>query len=425
MQVYKFGGASIETSERMKNIVQIISKCSEPLLVIVSAKGKTTNALETVVKALTTGQRAHAEELLDVLVADHHQYIDELFGEDGAAAVPLKQELENYLTELRWTFDDGMTHAEDYIYDQIVCIGELLSTLILSAYMTHLGVSNTWLDARDIVRTNEFYRQAVVDEAYTQQNVNRAVKPVLNSGQIVITQGFIGASDNNNSTTLGREGSDYTAALLGSMLSAERVTIWKDVPGFLNADPRKFSDTIQLEELSYYEVIELAYYGAQIIHPKTIKPLHNAKIPLFVKCFLDDSLPGTVIKHQVSDHIFYPPLIVHKGDQLLLKLTAKDFSFITEENLSKIYTVFAKYRVKINMLQQAAISFVASIDRHHFTRDELLEELSLDYDVTFNEPCTILTVRHYEKDENVEKLISDKEVLLSQKTRRVYQVLYK
>lgn len=425
MQVYKFGGASIATPDRLVNIVEIIKKAETPLLIIVSAKGKTTNALEEIVRYAVCNNRNKAEILLDELIQDHYQYIEELFGNETSVIETVKAKLETYITEMRWTLDDALTHAEDYIYDQIVCVGELMSTLILAEFMTFHSLQNEWLDARDIIRTNEFYRNAIVDEEFTQKQVDTILKVFLSQTKFVITQGFIGASDNNNSTTLGREGSDYTAALLGSMLSAKRVTIWKDVPGFLNADPRKFKDTVQLGEISYYEVIELAYYGAQIIHPKTIKPLQNAQIPLYVKCFLDDNLKGTIIKNKISTSSFYPPLIVHKGEQLLMKLTARDFSFITEQNLSRIYQIFAKYRVKINMLQHAAISFVAAIDMHHFAKDELIAELNQEYEVRVNENCTILTVRHYEKEEEVEKLLQDKVVLLRQISRRVCQVLYK
>lgn len=425
MLVYKFGGASIASVQRMKDIVPIILHADQPLLVIVSAMGKTTNALENVVKALKYEGRAAAEILLDELIAAHTDYIDELLLGHDDIKEELFSELENYITELRWTFDDVETHAEDYIYDQIVCIGELLSTLILSAYLNALQVPNTWLDARDIIRTNEHYRQAVVDECYTQKMVDASIAPLLKEKNIVITQGFIGASDNNNSTTLGREGSDYSAALLGAMLAADGVTIWKDVPGFLNADPRKFKDTIHLKELSYHEVIELAYYGAQIIHPKTIKPLQNAGIPLFVKCFLDEQLPGTKISNVDLDGSQYPPLIVHKGDQMMIKLTTKDFSFITEENLSKIYNLFASHRVKINMLQHAAISFTASIDMHHFSCQKLIEELNKDYNLKMVNDCTILTVRHYADEDEVLKLINDNEILITQKSQKVYQILYK
>lgn len=423
MQVYKFGGASIATAERMRALLPIIEKAEKPLTVIVSALGKTTNALEAIVNAAIVQDRPLAETLLHELEQQHMDYIRELFGTEKSKQVIEK--LHPYFTEISWALDDAGVQADDYLYDQIVCIGELLSTHIFSQWLEEKGMVNTWIDARDIVRTNEYYRNAIVDMEITQNHVRNQILPLMQQGGLCVTQGFIGSSSDNNSTTLGREGSDYTAALIASMLSAEKVTIWKDVPGFLNADPRKFPDAVRLSEISYYEVIELAYYGAQIIHPKTIKPIQNKGIPLYVKCFLDDSLEGTVIKKKVGESVFYPPLIVHKGDQLLMKVTTKDFSFITEENLSNLYNIYAKHRVKINMIQNAAISFVACIDAQHFAKDDLIADLGREYDVKINEDCTLLTVRHYEDEATVEKLVQYKKVLLRQRSRRVYQVLYK
>ena len=423
MQVYKFGGASISTPERMQALLPIIQNAKLPLTVIVSALGKVTNSLEIVVKTAIAGERAQAEALLNELEEQHIAYVNALFSD--AEQVAILDKLKPYFIEILWAMDDAGVQSEDYVYDQIVCIGEMFSTIIFAAFLNKNKINTEWLDARDLLRTNEYYRNAIVDEVITTRQVQKVMLPLLQNGNVVVTQGFIGASSDNNSTTLGREGSDYSAALIASILEAESVTIWKDVPGFLNADPRKFADAVRIPEISYYEVIELAYYGAQIIHPKTIKPLQNNSIPLYVKCFLDPALEGSVIKKRVAIDAIYPPLIVHKGAQMLMKMTTKDFSFITEENLSKLYDIFAKHHVKINMIQNAAISFVCCIDAKHFALDELITDLNIEYDVMRNEDCTLLTVRHYQDAANVEKLVGDKKVILRQRSRKVYQVLYK
>lgn len=423
MQVYKFGGASIASPERLRNVVQIIQSAPKPLTVIVSAMGKVTNALEEVVRLAIAGEREAAEVHITKIETQHYEYIGELFSAPEASRVVGL--LSPYFTEMRWALDDAGIQPDDYLYDQIVCIGELLSTRILAAFMMAQGIQNIWKDARDIIRTNEYYRNAVVDVAFTQKAVQQHIFPHMQAGGLCITQGFIGASSDNNSTTLGREGSDYSAALIASMLDAESVSIWKDVPGFLNADPRKFPNAVMLSEISYHEVIELAYYGAQIIHPKTIKPLQNAGIPLYVRCFLDSSQPGTAIKQRVSAGTRYPPLIVHKSHQLLMKVTSRDFSFITEENLANLYQIYARHRVKINMIQNAAISFVACIDSEHFAKEALIEDLNQEYEVRINDDCTLLTVRHYEEERLAEDLVQNKKVLLRQRSRRVFQILYK
>jgi aspartate kinase len=301
-------------------------------------------------------------------------------------------------------------------------MGELLSTVIFSAFLKEQDIANTWMDARDLIRTNADYRDAKVDEASTLKQVwQRLVPEVMKSG-IVITQGFIGSNDNNASTTLGREGSDYSAALFAAMLPADSLSIWKDVEGLLNADPKQFSTTKKIEIISFHEVIEMAYYGAQVIHPKTIKPLQNANIPLFVKCFLKPELPGTVISN-VAGHIPYPPLIVLKEDQVLLQITSRDFSFITEDNLSRIYTIFYDSQVHINLIQNAAISLVVCVDGREDRVRPLIEALEKDYQVLRNEHLQLLTVRHY-SPEIVADLTAGKSVILEQKTRHTIQLVF-
>lgn len=421
MQVYKFGGASIATPERMKALLPIFQEATKPLIIIVSALGKTTNALEAIAKAAIENDKAKAIALFNDLENAHKEYIRQLFDEENNEKVLTA--LAPYFTEISWAIDDAGIQSDKYVYDQIVCIGELLSTKIIATFLTANDFQNEWIDARDIVKTDERYRHANVDEKATQENVDKIIKPILSQQKNIVIQGFIGSSSDNNSTTLGREGSDYTAALMAAMTDSEKVTIWKDVPGFLSADPRLFPDAVRIPEITYHEVIELTYYGAQIIHPKTIKPLHNKKIPLFVKCFLDKSLEGTYI-HAMNKKVDYPPLVVIKPGQSLIKLTTLDFSFITEDNLSHIYQIFHKHNVKINMIQNAAISFVACIDTKHFAIETLQEELEQFYVVKKHEAMTLLTIRHYD-DEIVNQLTNEKRIQLVQKTKNTYQALYR
>lgn len=419
MQVYKFGGASIATAERMQALWPIIEAAQQPITLVVSALGKTTNALENIVKAVCDGDKKSAVEQAKVLEKQHVDYARVLLSEEYF--VKAEQALNVFFTEIQWGIDDVNSNNYDYIYDQIVGIGEMMSTRIFSFYLQQQGWSIEWVDIRDVIRTDDTYRNAKVDEEYTQQRVKEVIAPVLASGKNVITQGFVGATSDNASTTLGREGSDYTAALLAAMLQAENVTIWKDVEGLKNADPKKFPNTVRIEAISYHEVIEMAYYGAQVIHPKTIKPLQNNNIPLYVKCFLNKDLKGTVVMNEVSS-LFYPPLIVQKKGQVLLKLTAKDFSFITESKLRDLYNIFDQLNIRVNLMQNAAISFLACIDHNGSKLNELIERLSKDYNVSDNEDVSLLTIRHYTQ-EVLSNLTKGRHILLEQKTRHTVQLV--
>lgn len=419
MQVYKFGGASIATAERMQALWPIIEAAQQPITLVVSALGKTTNALENIVKAVCGGDKKSAVEQAKVLEKQHVDYARVLLNEEYF--VKAEQALNVFFTEIQWGIDDVNSNNYDYIYDQIVGIGEMMSTRIFSFYLQQQGWSIEWVDIRDVIRTDDTYRNAKVDEEYTQQRVKEVIAPVLASGKNVITQGFVGATSDNASTTLGREGSDYTAALLAAMLAAENVTIWKDVEGLKNADPKKFPNTVRIEAISYHEVIEMAYYGAQVIHPKTIKPLQNNNIPLYVKCFLNKDLKGTVVMNEVSS-LFYPPLIVQKKGQVLLKLTAKDFSFITESKLRDLYNIFDQLNIRVNLMQNAAISFLACIDHNGSKLSELIERLSKDYNVSDNEDVSLLTIRHYTQ-EVLSDLTKGRHILLEQKTRHTVQLV--
>lgn len=421
MQVYKFGGASIATPERMQALLPIIKYGNSPLVVVVSAYGKTTNALEAIVFAANDGKREEALKKIEELEAAHNEYAASILTAKGYEEI--KQKLNEYYTEMHWAIDDAGVQSPDYVYDQIVCIGEVLSTSIFSAYLNEQGFGNQWLDARDIIRTDDNYRDPEVDFEFSRGQVQKLMVPALEQHKIVVTQGFIGSTADNNSTTLGREGSDYSAALFAAMLPAKSVSIWKDVEGLLNADPKLFPNTVKIEEITYHEVIEMAYYGAQVIHPKTIKPLQNANIPLYVKCFLDPGLKGTAIQN-ATDTFVYPPLIVLKKDQILLQVTSRDFSFITEENLRNLYEIFHGQHVKINLIQNAAISLVVCVDNREDKIKSLVAELEKDYKVLKNDDVQLLTIRHYTPS-IMEEMTKGRVILLEQKTRQTVQVVVK
>jgi len=421
MQVYKFGGASIATPARMQALLPIIQQADQPVILVVSAMGKTTNALESIVAAACKGNKDEANQLAQTLEKQHLEYSKELL--DEAHYKEAEAALNVYFTELQWGIDGADASRYDYSYDQVVCIGEILSTRIFSIYLQQQGILQEWVDVRDVIRTDDTYRDARVDWDYSKQQAEQVIGRHLQKGISVVTQGFIGTTPDNNSTTLGREGSDYTAALLAAMLGANGVTIWKDVEGLQNADPKLFPNTVKIEAITYHEVIEMAYYGAQVIHPKTIKPLQNNNIPLYVKCFLDKDLKGTVIQNEVSS-IFYPPLIVLKTNQVLLQVTTRDFSFITEDNLSSLYSIFHSMKVKVNLIQNAAISFVACIDNKEDKVQELVQVLGKDYKVFTNENVSLLTIRHY-TPEILFDLTKSRYILLEQKTRHTVQVIMK
>lgn len=421
VKVFKFGGASIESVERAKNVAQIISdNQNEKMLVVVSAKGKTTNAIEEIVHLFYGQKKDAAQQKFEELKTDHLQFAEALLGDKNH---PVFDKLNELLTELEWVLSEPEGRAFGYYYDQMVSVGELLSTSIISAYIQSLNIDIQWIDSRDIIRTNDVYRDAAVDWDFTQHRVNNVILPILNDKKLVLTQGFIGATDENNSTTLGREGSDFSAAIYASLLNAESVTIWKDVPSLLNADPKQFKNTVPVENISYRETIELAFYGAQVIHPKTLKPLHNKNIPLFVKCFLDPTLTGTKV-HSQDDYIAYPPMMVWKKNQVLISLTTADLSFISEGNLANLYSIFYTNKTKMNIIQNGAIGFVTCIDNHPEKVADLISELSKEYKVKHSSGLDILTIRHYTA--NCEKEhTAGRDILLTQKTKTTMKFVLK
>ncbi len=407
--------------DRMKNLLPILFPCSGPTLVVVSAIGKTTNALEEVVALATADRKEEARQSLERLESFHMDYARELFGETDMEEV--EKMLAPYFTELHWAVEDARADRYDYSYDQIVCMGELLSSRIFHRLLVQQGALVHWQDIRDVIRTDETYREGKVDWDYTLDQARRHISPRLQAGETVVTQGFIGSTDQNSSVTLGREGSDYTAALLCAMLEGESLVIWKDVEGLQNADPKLFPNTVRIEAISYHEVVEMAFYGAQVIHPKTIKPLQNRDIPLYVKCFMNPALKGTVIQNEVNS-LFYPPLIIVKKNQVLVQLTTRDYSFITEDNLSALYKEFFDLNIKVNLIQNAAISFVACIDEDEEKLSTLKTRLAPSYKVLVNEGLELLTIRHYSR-ELVDQITRHRFPLLRQETRQTIQLVMK
>lgn len=421
MKVFKFGGASLESIERIRQVGAIVQSFpDEKLLIVISAMGKTTNELEKVVQNYFLRKREIAAQLLYNIEQQHVQLAVSLLGTEEH---PIFQQLQQFFTEAEWTLGEKPLRTYDYYYDQLVSLGELLSTAIVSAYFNLAGAQNTWVDVRDIFRTDDTFRDANIDWTATQRNVTEKVLPMFETTNIIIAQGFIGSTDQNESVTLGREGSDYTAAVFANMLDAESQTIWKDVEGLKNADPKLFSNTINIPEISYSEVIEMAFYGAQVIHPKTIKPLQNKQIPLYVKCFLNKDLQGTVIKED-ADHRQLPPIIVVKKNQVFIIVTSRDFSFITEDKISDIYDIFHDLKIKLNLMQNGAISFSCCIDNNAEKIELLIKTLHRDFKITYNEGLELLTVRYYH-DGLLEELTNGRQVLLEQKSGITIQRLLK
>jgi aspartate kinase len=419
MKVFKFGGASLETIERIQQVGNIIQSYSDDkLLVVISAMGKTTNELEKVAQNFFMRKREIAAQLLYNIEQHHVQVAENLL---GTREHPLFVQLQQFFTEAEWTLGEKPLRTYDYYYDQLVGLGELLSTAIVSAYFNQAGILNSWVDVRDVFRTDDNFRDANINWEVTELQVNQKVVPLFNAVNIVIAQGFIGSTDQNESVTLGREGSDFSAAVFANLLNAESQTIWKDVEGLKNADPKLFKDTINIPEIAYNEVIEMAYYGAQVIHPKTIKPLQNKQIPLYVKCFLDKALPGTVIR-QDADNRSLPPIIVLKKNQVLISITSRDFSFITEDRISGIYEIFHDKKIKINLTQNGAITFSCCIDNNPEKIELLIKALHQGFKISYNEGLELLTVRHY-KNGLLESLTQGRKILLEQRSDSTVQLV--
>jgi aspartate kinase len=421
MIVFKFGGASVKDADAVRNVCNIIRGYeSNQLVVVVSAMGKTTNALELVVQArFSANDIPTAKQYLQVVRDFHHKIAAELFVDKSN---PVFDRMNNVFVEIEWCLDDDISKGYDFIYDQVVSSGELLSTIIVHEYLQSQGLRFAFSDARDLIRTDNHYREGRVQWEETVSKTTAQVKGMFAAGHTgVITQGFIGCTSENYTTTLGREGSDYTASILAYCLDAKSVYIWKDVPGVLNADPKHFPNAQKLESMSYHDAIELAYFGASVIHPKTIKPLENKGIPLHVKSFVDPKLSGTVIGKDYQTKPLVPSYIF-KDNQMLVSISAKDFSFIAEDHLSTIFSLFAQANVKINLMQNSAISFSVCIDNDSRKVPDLLETLKSRFKILYNEGLQLYTVRHYYSS-TIESLTHGKEVLLEQRSRLTAQLV--
>lgn len=418
MQVFKFGGASVVNAEAVKNLVAIIQQAEkENLLIVVSAMGKMTNKLELLSNAYIHGQE-NTHQLLDEVKAYHFNILNELFDNHSH---PVFNDVANTFVEIEWLLEEEASDAPDYIYDQIVSIGEVVSTKIVAAYLNESNIYAVWADARNFIKTDNTYREGQVDWDKTEIEVQRNLVPLLKKS-IVVTQGFIGGTSENFTTTLGREGSDYSAAIFCACLNATALTIWKDVPGVLNADPKWFDETERIPQLSYHDAIELTYYGATVIHPKTIKPLQNKNIPLYVKSFLHPTSEGTAINGINSE--LPVPSFIFKVNQVLISILPKDFSFIIEENLSDIFSLFHKHKVKVNTMLNSALSFSVSVDHEEEKINNLIQDLSILYKVKYNEGLELVTIRYYNQD-TINRVTLHKDILLEVKSRHTCQIVMK
>ncbi len=420
MKVFKFGGASVKDAAAVENVARVIQHFPhQQLVVVISAMGKTTNAMEAIVAAWMKGDGSH-QALIDERKAFHHEIMKGLFASNEH---PIYKEVDAIFNALTERLSQPASSNYDVEYDQIVSRGEMLSTKIVCAYLQQEGYAAQWFDATTMVRTNDAYREGKVDWDVTKALIQQQMGSCLEDGtaRIAITQGFLGHTANGEVTTLGREGSDFTAAICAYCLGAEDVTIWKDVPGVLNADPKWFSNTVKLARISYREAIELSYYGATVIHPKTLKPLQNKKIPLYVKSFVQPEEPGTVIQASMdSDYLI--PSFIFKMDQVLISVSPRDFSFIIEQNLSEIFQCFADARVKINLLQNSALSFSASVDNNPQRLPQLIEALKAKYTVLYNDGLELVTIRHYDQS-TIDRVTVNKEILVEQKSRHTARMV--
>lgn len=423
MKVFKFGGASVKDAPAIENLKNILQRYeNEQLVVVISAMGKTTNFMEKMLDAYY-----HAPEnvpaLLSELRTQHESVAEQLMGADN----PFLPHSERIFTLLNEQLQRPTSDNFDYDYDRIVSFGELLSTTLIATYLNTQGIETQWLDARQLVRTDNTYREGHVDWAVTQKLVCNTINPYFQNRThgIVLTQGFIAGTAENQTTTLGREGSDYSAAILAYTLDAECVTVWKDVPGILNADPKRFADAVKIDKLTYHETVELAYYGASVIHPKTLKPLHNKQIPLFVKSFFHPETEGSMITKD-ADLTEVPSFIV-KDNQLLISVSPRDFSIIGVENLSIILDILAKYRVKINLIQNSALTFSVCTDNVPFRLKPCIEALQEEFIVKFNDGIRLVTIRHYdaESEKTILNMFDNEEVIIRQSNRHTIQMILK
>ena len=417
MRIFKFGGASVKDAKSVKNVANVLQKVGQDdVLIVVSAMGKTTNRLEAIVETYQN-KPDQLQTAIQELEAFHIAIVEELLGENKA---PLIKKIKGFIDELKTFFTHNKAPNYSFIYDQTVSCGELISTTIIADYLNSIGIAARWLDARACVKTDNYYRDANLDWELTQEKIKAEVSGL----QLIVSQGFIGSDSNNFTTTLGREGSDYSAAIFAYALGAESVTIWKDVPGVLNGDPRHFDNTTLLNQISYREAIELAFYGASVIHPKTLQPLQRKEIPLYVRSFINPEGAGTAVSKgkTLEPHV---PCFIVKQNQVLLKLSSLDFSFIVENNISDIFAFLSTYQMRVELIQNSAISFSVVINNKYNRLEELLVALRAKFKVMVTENVTLFTVRHFDQKAKDEvRGLADK-ILLEQRTKETLQVVLK
>lgn len=411
IKVFKFGGASIKDVQSIKNVGEILQKYdADSLVIIFSAIGKVTNMLEEVVEAYVL-QNKKAVLVLQAVKDFHFAILNELFTKTH----PIYDVINNLFVEIEWVLEEEPNQDYAYDYDQIVSIGEFLSTQIMSAYLQQIGFENSWQDARNLIRTDNAYRNAKIDWEITTDLISTSIKE-----KHTITQGFIGCTSENFTTTLGREGSDFTAAILAYCLDAKEVVVWKDVPGMMNADPKYFEQAQLLNQVSFDEAIELAFFGAKVMHPKTIQPLKKKNIPLRIKSFFHSSNEGTVIKEGVSNANI--PSFIVKENQVLISISEVNLAFIVENHMSQIFSILAKNRVGVNLMQNSAISFSICVDNDKHKIPQLIEDLKVSFEVLCDEGLSLFTLRHYTK-ESVEQFLHDKNLILEQKSCNTLQLI--
>ncbi|WP_242092528.1 aspartate kinase [Aestuariivivens sediminicola] len=416
MQIFKFGGASVKDAQGVKNLTKVLQTVGySNTLVVVSAMGKTTNALEVVINNYFNNT-SQTQSALQEVKKFHNAILLELFEDERHTAY---DKITTHFNELSRFLNTNKSPDYNFVYDQIIGYGELISTTIISEYLNSIHIKNNWIDARELIKTDTFYRRANVNWDAT----HRLISENVNTSTLNITQGFLGSDPNNFTTSLGREGSDYSAAIFAYCLNANSVTIWKDVPGVLNADPRYFNNAVLLHNISYREAIELAFYGASVIHPKTLQPLQRKEIPLYVKSFLNPTANGTKIYKDVVLNPMVPCYIVKKH-QILISLSSLDFSYIVEENISVIFSLLHKYKMKVDLIQNSAISFSVCVDDLYDNLDTLLHDLKAKFKVSHFRDVSLYTIRHYTQ-ETITQIENDKTVLLKQLTQETVQVVTK
>jgi aspartate kinase len=418
MLVFKFGGASVKSADAVKNVVRILSMYQEEqILVVVSAMGKTTNLMEELVAKYMSKQST--EDTMDQLKSFHRTIINDLMGEQSR----LFYEVENLFIELECALDtDMISSGYDFVYDQLVPYGELISTRIISQYLNQQNIVNRWLDARNFVVTTSHHRRARINWDTTKNLISKRAKKLIEK-QLTITQGFIGRTPENTTSTLGREGSDYTAAIFAYCLDATSVTIWKDVPGVMNADPKRLDNTSLLPDISFKEAIELAYYGASVIHPKTIQPLMKKKIPLYVKSFVDTTAPGTMVHDHGLKGVVEVPCYIFKDNQVMISLSSKDFAFIVEDNLSHIFSALASAGIQINLMQNTAISFSICANNDEVRIKKFLESIGDTYLIDQRDDLQLLTIFNPSDSQDITEITGNKEPLLQHRTENALQLI--